>query len=81
MLDLKSNSLFARKLIHMFRPGQKESVDNEVRAISILCMDQSHENIIQVFRHGSFSPYYFIDMEFCEASLQTKILAHPLPEG
>lgn len=45
---------------------------NEVRAIETLC-DGSHENIITVFRHGRLKTrhaIYFIDMEWCDTSLE-----------
>ena len=80
MLDRQRNTLFARKLIHLFRPGQKEAVENEVRAISMLCMDNVHENIVHVLKHGSVAPYYFIDMELCEANLCSRVLCQPIPE-
>jgi serine/threonine protein kinase len=81
MLDVKQDISFARKLIHLFRPGQEENIKNEVRAISSLCMAESHENIVQVLRHGSFVPYYYIDMELCEGgNLHSRILSQPLPE-
>jgi serine/threonine protein kinase len=48
-----------------------------VRAIEKLCGPGTHVNIVQVFDHGLLSryPYYFIDMELCESTLQDFI--HP----
>lgn len=65
--------MFARKLIRSFGGRIAEVVfKNEVRAIERLC-NGTHENIIEVFRHGRLRArhaLYFIDMEWCDASLE-----------
>ena len=46
-----------------------------MRAIEKLC-DGSHENIIEIIRHGRLRPrhaLYFIDMEWCDTSLESYI--------
>ena len=70
--------MFARKLLRPFGGLTKEDIANEARAISKLCgsVDSIHENIVQVLQHGwlsKSSSYYFIDMEFCEWSLDQYI--------
>lgn len=62
--------IFARKLIRPFSTGTAEDIANEIRAVTKLCA-QKHQNIIDVFssRWLKGSPYYAIDMEFCELSL------------
>jgi serine/threonine protein kinase len=62
--------IFARKLIRPFSTGTAEDVANEIRAVTKLCA-QKHQNIIDVFSSDWLkgSPYYAIDMEFCELSL------------
>jgi hypothetical protein len=66
----KSNrcvQVFARKLI---LPHSDALIENEVRAITKLCLNEK-PNIISVFRHFSLtnSAYYAIDMEYCKYNL------------
>jgi len=46
-------------------------VEQEVRAIQRLCGLRTHVNIVQVLNHGLLwnHPYYSIDMELCDMSL------------
>lgn len=62
--------MFARKLIRPFSTIAIEDVENEVRALTKLCV-KGHLNIVQVRSHDwlSGSPYYAIDMEYCELTL------------
>jgi serine/threonine protein kinase len=50
-------------------------LQKEVRAIKRLCGPGAHVNIVQVLDHGQLSntPYYFIDMEFCDLNLHDYI--------
>jgi serine/threonine protein kinase len=54
-----------------------EEIQNEVRAVTKLCLSQPHENIVKVVQYGMLSdsewPYYFFDMELCEYNLDTYI--------
>jgi serine/threonine protein kinase len=62
--------VFARKLIRPFATIMTEDVQNEIRAVTKLC-SQKHPNVIDVLCHDWLkgSPYYAIDMEFCELTL------------
>ena len=62
--------MFARKLIRPFSTIIIEDIENEIRAVTKLCA-KGHRNIIQVRGHDwlSGSPYYAIDMEYCELTL------------
>lgn len=63
---------FARKLIRPFARIKKEDIDNEFRALNKLCKS-GHPNIVQVLDYGQLKEngaFYFIDMEFCNASLE-----------
>ena len=52
-------------------------MEKEVRAIQRLCGAGTHVNIVQVLNHGLLwnHPYYSIDMELCDMSLEDYI--HP----
>jgi len=52
-----------------------EDVENEVRAIKKLCGGGAHTNIVEVLRLGELvgSPYFFIDMELCDLTLEDYI--------
>lgn len=69
--------MFARKLLRPFAGKvDEDDIANEVRAIKALCSG-SHQNIVQVFRHGRLrtdSAFYFIDMELCQGNLEDYIL-------
>ena len=58
-----------------FYDTTKEDIDNEINAITKLCTTGAHGNIVVVLRHGwlKSSPYYFIDMELCDKSLEQYI--------
>ena len=58
-----------------FYDTTKEDIDNEIRAIIRLCVNDVSRNIVSVFNHGWLkkSPYYFIDMELCDLNLETFI--------
>jgi serine/threonine protein kinase len=54
----------------------EEDIENEVRAVKRLCMENSHKNVITVMKHGwllssddSISSLYYIDMELCDENL------------
>ena len=51
-----------------------QDIENEVRAVSKVCMEEPHKNVIAVFRHGTLlESHYFIDMELCSKNLETYI--------
>ena len=58
-------------------------VKKEVDAIKQLCGPGAHVNIVQVLNHGRLSntPYYFIDMDFCDLNLHDYIHRERLPES
>lgn len=60
-----------------FYDTTNDDIDNEVKAITKLCTEGSHGNIVAVLKHGWLkrSPYYFIDMELCDLNLETFIYA------
>lgn len=62
--------MFAGKLIRPFATITAEDVGNEIRAVTKLCA-HGHKNIVNVRSHYLLqnSPYYAIDMEFCELTL------------
>jgi len=53
----------------------KEDIANEIKAVTQLCAEGVHKNIVAVLNHGwlKSSPYYFIDMELCDFNLETFI--------
>jgi serine/threonine protein kinase len=65
----------ARKLLRPFGVITQEDIENEARAITKLCGQEQHNNIVEVFQHGKLpnSPYYFIDMELCDMNLDMYI--------
>ena len=68
--------MFARKINRPFSGRcDPDDIANEARAIDKLCLG-AHPNIVTVFDHGLLrrdSPFYFIDMEFCEINLSDYI--------
>jgi serine/threonine protein kinase len=65
----------ARKLLRPFGGITQEDIENEARAITKLCGQGQHNNIVEVLQHGKLpnSPYYFIDMELCDINLDMYI--------
>jgi serine/threonine protein kinase len=61
---------------------ERDLLQKEVKAIKRLCGPGAHANIVQVLDHGqlSKSPYYFIDMEFCDLNLHDYIHRETSPE-
>ena len=51
---------------------EKVHVEREVKTIQKLCGPRTHPNIVQVMNHGLLwsYPYYYIDMEICDMSLE-----------
>jgi serine/threonine protein kinase len=64
------------------QPKGRDLLQKEVRAIKKLCGPGAHVNIVQVLDHGQLSntPYYFIDMEFCDLNLHDYIHRETSPE-
>lgn len=56
-------------------------MEKEVHAIEKLCGPGTHVNIVEVLNHGLLSnyPYYFIDMELCDLTLQDFIYRQSPP--
>ena len=68
--------IFARKLLRPFGSVTEHDIANEARAIAKLCAPGAHKNIVGVLYHGWLSlnlSYYFIDMEYCEKTLEEYI--------
>ena len=65
---------FARKLVRLTTEIRRD-IKNEVRAITKLFGEETHKNIVSILKFGEFtnSPYYFIDMELCDATLEDYI--------
>jgi len=57
-------------LIRPFATIAKEDVESEIETITKLCC-QGHRNVVEVISHRALtsSPYYAIDMEFCDLTL------------
>jgi serine/threonine protein kinase len=54
----------------------RDEIENEVTAITALCGEGSCDTIVTVLRHGWLPrnpSYYFIDMEYCGITLESKI--------
>lgn len=73
---LIDSKIFARKTIRPFSGTFNKDivalVADEINAINKLC-DGSHKNIVKVLQHGLLrknADIYFIDMEYCDASLE-----------
>lgn len=66
--------MFARKLIRPCGIITLEDIDNEVRA-AVKLGENTVANIVSIIKHGKLpdSPYYFIDMEFCDLNLESYI--------
>jgi hypothetical protein len=49
-----------------------KDIEGEFRAVSNLCMENPHKNIVQVLRYGALpdSPNFFLDMEMCTFNLE-----------
>jgi len=50
----------------------EEEIATEISAVSSLCVEDAHANIVKVLKFGVLrSPhaFYFIDMEYCECNL------------
>jgi serine/threonine protein kinase len=71
----------ARKIIREVNDFN-EVIKNEASVVTKLCMC-GHPNIIQVFNHGRMSeyPYYFIDMELCDLTLDDYVTQRWAPQG
>jgi len=71
---------FARKLLHIPESDRRE-IDNEVRAITALCRNGTHKNIVSFIMFGELpnSSYYFINMELCDLSLDVYIHCTDMP--
>lgn len=68
--------VFARKLIRLFGGITREDIDNEANTISRLCRPGINPCVVAVLKHGwlpRHPSYYFIDMEYCEDSLDEYI--------
>jgi len=74
MLRRLTLQIFARKLIHAVGGNQREiqmGIDNEVRAMTKLCSNGGHRNIITILQHGWLNKdqWYYFDMELCAINL------------
>ena|ERR1700737_2954982 len=79
---LNAEQFFARKVLYI--PFvEPRVVANEARAVSKLCRDGAHPNIVAVFRHGQLPnmPCYFIDMELCDINLTHYMYSGMVPDN
>jgi serine/threonine protein kinase len=62
--------LFARKLIRPHGAASRADIENEIKALNLLC-SKKHPNLVHVINHYRLpcSPYYAIDMELCDLTL------------
>ena len=68
----QSNCQFlARKLVTL-TPFLNRSLNNEIRALQKLCVDNKHENLVSVYDYDVHTTglYYKIDMEVCAVTLK-----------
>jgi len=56
-------------------PEKDSDISNELRTIDKLCKQNSHENIVAVYRYGQLGYWCYIDMELCEFNLD-QYIAH-----
>ena len=72
---LRNTTVFAWKIITPFANWTREDLLNEVRAIDSLSANEISEKLVLIIQHGSLpdSPFYYIDMEFCEDNLERYI--------
>lgn len=68
-----------RKIIKTLNVSEGELL-NEIQAINEVA-ERSHENLVQIFKHGSLSPFlYFLDMELYDGNLRERVLNTDLPQ-
>lgn len=75
-LNCSDTKVFARKLIRLFGGVTREDIDNEAGAISRLCAPGGNKYVVEVIKHGWLPrnpSYYYIDMEYCEETLEKRI--------
>lgn len=73
-MELVNSKVFARKIIRPFGDTTSECIEKELQTTSKLCLQNPHQNIVTVFKHGMLDrEYYHIDMQFCELNLDTYI--------
>lgn len=80
-IETNDGQPFARKLIRPFGFVTDEDLQNELNAINRICT-QNHRNIVNILRHDHVqnSPFYYIDMQFCDINLDDYIYK-PWPES
>lgn len=65
---------FARKILRIFGDVTREDVDNEAAVISQVCRPGQSNTVVEVYDHGWLPGpdplYYYVDMEFCEETLE-----------
>ena len=80
MHNEKYNFVFARKIVNTQTMSPAEA-QNEIRAIHKLCMNDTHPNIVKVFKVGKITPFRgCIDMELCDATLDEVIWGDTVPQ-
>jgi serine/threonine protein kinase len=67
-------------LLHIPRI-QREDIEHEAQAITKICGQGAHRNIVAVLKLGELrdTSYYFIDMELCDLNLAEYIHRQALP--
>src|SRR5256714_8141431 len=67
---------FARKLIRLFAGVTRQDISDEAIAVTKLCGKGMNRFVVEVLQHGWLprNLIYFIDMEYCDESLEDEIL-------
>ena len=74
--------MFARKILRVFGQVTQNDIDNEIRAIALLCIHYPHTNIVPVFDYGPLGSLgrpseCYIDMELCYGDLSGFLSTYP----
>ena len=68
--------MFARKIIRLCGYSTTNDIENEAKAVAILCSRRESKYVVQVLQHGWLTVaniYYFIDMKYCPETLEDRL--------
>ena len=68
--------MFARKIIRLCGYSTTDDIENEAKAVGILCSRRESKYVVEVLQHGwlaNANIYYFIDMEYCPETLEDRL--------
>ena len=68
--------IFARMIIRLFGQVTEQYIENEAKAVSVLCNGGQCKQIVEVLQHGWLTKdhsYYFVDMEYCQETIEDRI--------